>query len=100
MIKAWFECAPQLVDVAMGRTPADMVIRNGRRQAYESPRGRNPRATGGGLTTASSSRASASSHRAPIPRSWFVCRPQMRRLSSGSAIPLLANQEVTSLLQR
>jgi adenine deaminase len=28
MIKTWFECAPQLVDVAMGRTPADMVIRN------------------------------------------------------------------------
>jgi adenine deaminase len=28
MIKTWFECAPRLVDVAMGRTPADMVIRN------------------------------------------------------------------------
>lgn len=28
MIKRWFEFAPRLVDVAMGRTPADMVIRN------------------------------------------------------------------------
>ncbi|RUM98080.1 adenine deaminase [Pseudaminobacter arsenicus] len=28
MIKTWFESAPRLVDVAMGRTPADMVIRN------------------------------------------------------------------------
>ncbi|TPK60090.1 adenine deaminase [Mesorhizobium sp. B2-4-19] len=28
MIKSWFECAPRLVDVAMGRTPADMVIHN------------------------------------------------------------------------
>ncbi|TPI11590.1 adenine deaminase [Mesorhizobium sp. B4-1-3] len=28
MIKSWFECAPRLVDVAMGRTPADTVIRN------------------------------------------------------------------------
>lgn len=28
MIQSWFECAPQLVDVAMGRTPADMVVRN------------------------------------------------------------------------
>ncbi|MBS3652251.1 adenine deaminase [Pseudaminobacter sp. 19-2017] len=28
MISTWFESAPRLVDVAMGRTPADMVIRN------------------------------------------------------------------------
>ena len=28
MIRTWFESAPQLVDVAMGRSPADMVIRN------------------------------------------------------------------------
>jgi adenine deaminase len=28
MIETWFESAPRLVDVAMGRTPADMVIRN------------------------------------------------------------------------
>ena len=28
MIKTWFESAPRLVDVAMGRTPADTVIRN------------------------------------------------------------------------
>ena len=28
MIKTWFESAPLLVDVAMGRTPADMVVRN------------------------------------------------------------------------
>lgn len=28
MTKSWFECAPRLVDVAMGRTPADMVICN------------------------------------------------------------------------
>ena len=30
MPKTWFESAPQLIDVAMGRTPADTVIRNGR----------------------------------------------------------------------
>jgi adenine deaminase len=29
-IKSWQEVAPLLVDVAMGRTPADVVIRNGR----------------------------------------------------------------------
>ena len=29
-MKSWFETAPRLIDVAMGRTPADMVIRNGR----------------------------------------------------------------------
>ncbi len=29
-IAPWSETAPQLVDVAMGRAPADMVIRNGR----------------------------------------------------------------------
>jgi adenine deaminase len=29
MPKTWFECAPRLIDVAMGRSPADMVIRNG-----------------------------------------------------------------------
>jgi len=28
MIENWFESAPRLVDVAMGRTPAEMVIRN------------------------------------------------------------------------
>ena len=28
MISTWFESAPKLVDVAMGRSPADMVIRN------------------------------------------------------------------------
>ncbi|MFU0504411.1 adenine deaminase [Pseudaminobacter sp. NGMCC 1.201702] len=28
MIETWFQSAPRLVDVAMGRTPADMVIRN------------------------------------------------------------------------
>jgi adenine deaminase len=28
MIENWFECAPRLVDVAMGRTPAEMVIRD------------------------------------------------------------------------
>jgi len=28
VIKTWFESAPRLVDVAMGRTPADTVIRN------------------------------------------------------------------------
>lgn len=28
MIKSWYEVAPRLVDVAMGRTPADTVIRN------------------------------------------------------------------------
>lgn len=28
MIKSWFESAPRLVDVAMGRTPADTVVRN------------------------------------------------------------------------
>jgi adenine deaminase len=28
MIEPWFQSAPRLVDVAMGRTPADMVIRN------------------------------------------------------------------------
>lgn len=27
-MKSWFESAPRLVDVAMGRSPADMVIRN------------------------------------------------------------------------
>ena len=30
MISTWFESAPKLVDVAMGRSPADMVIRNAR----------------------------------------------------------------------
>jgi len=30
MLKTWFETAPQLIDVAMGRSPADMVIRKGR----------------------------------------------------------------------
>ena len=30
MLKPWSEIAPRLVDVAMGRTPADLVIRNGR----------------------------------------------------------------------
>jgi adenine deaminase len=30
MLKTWFEAAPQLIDVAMGRTPADTVIRQGR----------------------------------------------------------------------
>ncbi|WP_119274945.1 adenine deaminase [Taklimakanibacter deserti] len=30
MPKTWFESAPQLIDVAMGRTPADTVIRKGR----------------------------------------------------------------------
>ncbi len=30
MIKTWAEAAPQLIDVAMGRSPADAVIRNGR----------------------------------------------------------------------
>jgi adenine deaminase len=30
MPKTWFESAPQLIDVAMGRTPAEMVIRKGR----------------------------------------------------------------------
>ena len=29
-VKAWNEVAPRLVDVAMGRTPADLVIRGGR----------------------------------------------------------------------
>jgi adenine deaminase len=29
-LKPWFETAPRLIDVAMGRTPADTVIRNGR----------------------------------------------------------------------
>jgi adenine deaminase len=29
MPKTWFECTPRLIDVAMGRSPADMVIRNG-----------------------------------------------------------------------
>src|SRR6185437_1568270 len=29
-LKPWSEVAPQLVDVAMGRAPADMLIRNGR----------------------------------------------------------------------
>ena len=29
MLKTWFETAPQLIDVAMGRSPADTVIRNG-----------------------------------------------------------------------
>ena len=29
-LKSWAECAPQLVEVAMGRAPADMLIRNGR----------------------------------------------------------------------
>ena len=28
--KSWSECAPRLVDVATGRTPADLVVRNGR----------------------------------------------------------------------
>src|SRR5437762_9424913 len=30
MPKTWFETAPQLIDVAMGRSPADTVIRKGR----------------------------------------------------------------------
>ena len=30
MLKSWADCAPQLIDVAMGRAPADMVVRNGR----------------------------------------------------------------------
>jgi adenine deaminase len=29
-MESWHETAPRLIDVAMGRTPADMVIRNGR----------------------------------------------------------------------
>lgn len=29
-LKSWSECAPRLVDVATGRTPADRVVRNGR----------------------------------------------------------------------
>ena len=29
-IRPWSETAPELVDVAMGRAPADMLIRNGR----------------------------------------------------------------------
>ena len=29
-VKPWSELAPRLIDVAMGRTPADQVIRNGR----------------------------------------------------------------------
>ncbi|MDO8361196.1 MAG: adenine deaminase, partial [Devosia sp.] len=29
-IAPWSETAPQLVDVAMGRAPADMLIRNGK----------------------------------------------------------------------
>ena len=28
MISTWFESAPKLVDVAMGRSPADLVVRN------------------------------------------------------------------------
>lgn len=28
--EAWAEMAPALVDVAMGRKPADLVVRNGR----------------------------------------------------------------------
>jgi adenine deaminase len=30
MPRTWFESAPQLIDVAMGRTPADTVVRKGR----------------------------------------------------------------------
>lgn len=30
LMKTWFDTAPQLIDVAMGRSPADTVIRNGR----------------------------------------------------------------------
>ena len=30
MLKTWYETAPQLIDVSMGRSPADTVIRNGR----------------------------------------------------------------------
>ena len=30
MPKTWFESAASLIDVAMGRTPADTVIRKGR----------------------------------------------------------------------
>ncbi len=30
MLKTWQELAPRMIDVAMGRAPADMVIRNGR----------------------------------------------------------------------
>ncbi len=29
-LKAWREVAPRLVDVAAGRTPADLVVRRGR----------------------------------------------------------------------
>ena len=29
-LKTWQDLAPQLIDVAMGRTPADTVIRKGR----------------------------------------------------------------------
>ncbi|MGH6874036.1 MAG: adenine deaminase, partial [Aestuariivirgaceae bacterium] len=29
-VKPWSETAPQLIDVCMGRLPADLVIRNGR----------------------------------------------------------------------
>ncbi|MGH6808018.1 MAG: adenine deaminase, partial [Ensifer adhaerens] len=30
MLQSWSRTAPELVDVAMGRTPADLVIRNGK----------------------------------------------------------------------
>lgn len=30
MLKTWPEAAARLVDVAMGRSPTDLVIRNGR----------------------------------------------------------------------
>jgi adenine deaminase len=30
LMKTWSDTAPQLIDVAMGRSPADTVIRNGR----------------------------------------------------------------------
>ena len=29
MLQSWSKTAPELVDVAMGRKPADLVIRNG-----------------------------------------------------------------------
>ena len=30
MLQSWSKTAPELVDVAMGRKPADLVIRNGK----------------------------------------------------------------------
>ena len=29
-IPTWSESAPRLIDVAMGRTPADSIVRNGK----------------------------------------------------------------------